>query len=149
MTGRAPVTGRPWDAGLTLVEVLVVVIVLGVLSAIAVPVHLVQRGKAADAGTKRDLASVAKLVIATFADSRTPSNVRIVGSRYEVDSEDVGPVSRGVVVAGADPANADVTGWTEDAWCFALTNPGGRVADFRYSAQEGLQPGRCASPVTP
>ena len=70
-TDRTPIASRPRDNGFTLVELLVVVIVIGLLAAIAIPVFLNQRKKGIDASIKSDLRSAAHAVEAWNADNTT------------------------------------------------------------------------------
>ncbi|MEZ5186169.1 MAG: prepilin-type N-terminal cleavage/methylation domain-containing protein [Candidatus Nanopelagicales bacterium] len=59
---------RPCERGFTLVELLVVVLVLVVLAAVAVPIYLNQVDKARDASTKTGVATVARFVLSGLSD---------------------------------------------------------------------------------
>ncbi|WP_052748199.1 MULTISPECIES: prepilin-type N-terminal cleavage/methylation domain-containing protein [Cellulomonas] len=97
---RAPAVG---DRGFTLVEVVVVVVVLGVLAAIAVPVLLAHRADAYAASVQADLRSVA---VAVEAASSGPGVLDV--ARLE-DQVVLSP--RNVVEVVADGERWCVRGW--------------------------------------
>jgi type IV pilus assembly protein PilA len=51
--------GKAGDAGFSMIELLVVIIIIGILAAIAIPVFLKQRQKGYDAAVKSDLVNAA------------------------------------------------------------------------------------------
>ncbi len=69
-------SGAAPTRGFTLVELLVVIVVIGILAAIAVPVFLSQADKASDASLKSDLTSAAKLLQVSEANGEPlPSEI--------------------------------------------------------------------------
>jgi prepilin-type N-terminal cleavage/methylation domain-containing protein len=59
------------DKGFSLVELLIVVVIMGILAAIAIPVFTSQRGRAEDQKTKSDLESIQKELSAYFTEDGT------------------------------------------------------------------------------
>ena len=63
------------DKGFTLIELLVVVVIIGVLAAIAIPLFLNQKDKAAEAGAKSDIKNAQTYLETAFVDAGTYANV--------------------------------------------------------------------------
>ena len=61
------------DRGFTLIEVLVVMLILGMLAAIAIPVFLQQRTKAHESAAKSDAASIGMQLATFFVDGNPDS----------------------------------------------------------------------------
>lgn len=74
------------DLGFTLIEILVVVVIIGVLAAIAIPVFLNQRKKAVDAELKSDMRNVA-MSVETLVDDHPETQILMIlgGAGFEVD----------------------------------------------------------------
>lgn len=132
---------RQSDEGFTLVEVLVVIIIIGLLAAIAIPLYLDQQKKGHDAATKGDLNSIAKQLGAMIAEDAALPVVTVSGTDLVVSGKVVATLSPGVVFGG-------LTGTDSTNWCIDATHPKGDRAKnpgFRYDAttkkvEEGVCP---------
>jgi competence protein ComGC len=115
----------------------VVLVIVGIIAAIAIPVFLNQRAKAEDTAAKSDVSTLG-VRIATWTVDHADGlpAVTAVGGKYFVDDVPVAAVSRNVEFG-------DITGTGADDWCVWVANPKGDVKYYEYSSALGLREGSC------
>jgi prepilin-type N-terminal cleavage/methylation domain-containing protein len=132
------------EDGFTLIELLVVMIIIAILASIAIPAFLNQRQKAHDTATKADVTDLGKEIATYFVDGTgtltldfsTPGRVILTDGTYSATAR----LTKGTV---APASNGSANLGNPDTWCVALTDPDGKVRDYRYSAVGGLAAGTC------
>ncbi len=146
-THAAPVPSvAPRSAGFSLVELLLVMIVVGVLAAIAIPLFLHQRASAHDASTKADVSNLGKEIAAYYVDGGSGLALDLeVEPGRAVLSDDRGVRASVALTNGTARPTSGATSdlGDERGWCVSLTDPAGDVQEFRYTATDGLREGTC------
>jgi prepilin-type N-terminal cleavage/methylation domain-containing protein len=139
------------DKGFTLVELLVVMIIIGILAAVAIPVFLNQRAKARDTSTKADVSTVGKEIATYYVDGTGTLTASVSGGDLTITETGAASTYTATIALSSGTAlKTNVknigTGTTPPIatnWCVALTNPDGQTKDWQYSAQGGLEAGDC------
>ena len=137
-SSRLPVTARN-DDGFSLIELLVVILVIGILAAIAIPSFLNSKGKAIDAQAK-ELARTAETTAETIATANDGSYEKV--SKLELVAEE--PTIR----TTASPTDAYVSSVTSSKNEYAITTTATNGDEFTITkSSSGSITRACASPV--
>lgn len=145
MTSRRCEGPEEPEGGFTLVELLVVMVVIGVLAAIAIPAFVSQRQRAHDASTRADVSAVGKEVASYFVDGPTTVSLDMTSTPGQLIVSDGSQSSVVNLTNGTAAPTAGAFAGLDDpeGWCVALTDPKGFVKEFRVSAGDGLEEGTC------
>ena len=104
------------EEGFTLVELLVVIIIIGILAAIAIPLYLNQQAKAKDASLKSDLKNAQIEVANALVDDPTGATVSaavaaLPNSNNAPEPTVTGDITVGYTICGTVPGGAHAAGY--------------------------------------
>lgn len=135
-----PRSGYAGEAGFTLLELLVVILIIGILAAIAIPAFLGQREKARDSEAKSNARNLVSQVEACHAREREYSDC---DSPAELGS-DLGGIPYGTGPGQASVESADADSFTVVATSRAQS--GGSAHKFSYSLEStGVRDRTCTT----
>ena len=144
MISRMRKSMKEKDHGFTLIELLVVMIIIGILAAIAIPIFLNQRKKAAETAAKTDVSTIGKEVLAYYVDGTGTLFIAGSGGAWTIGTASgKSDVSTGNL-SSSNTVTAKSTATSATAFCVSV-DPSTAVtgaAVWMYT-QNGLSKGAC------
>ena len=124
------------EEGFTLVELLVVMLILGILAAIAIPSFFNQRDKAHDADAKAD-ARTAQTAIETYATDHDGSYVGADAAALHAIENTIPVAGTTVPAAAADSYTVQTTSSTGNTFSISRASDGSTTSDCATHGDAG------------
>jgi prepilin-type N-terminal cleavage/methylation domain-containing protein len=132
------------DEGFTLVELLVVMIIIGILAAIAIPVFLNQQNKARETSAKADVSTIGKEIAAYYVDGTLALAVTtdVAGGTWTLKDSGGATVTSGKLSAGNTATGAVTKILSSTVFCVQVAPAAAGTSTWSYS-QAGLAKNAC------